>query len=136
MVIKMKALALCAFAVTAVAPFSAAFADTTPFTSASVEVESLPDGVTGSGYQVQTNSAPASIATKSISLSGDWGSASGFSSADLSTGQLKVEAALPNPSTAPTPSSTSMPFLATVSQPRPPPASLSHGPLLPPLNSA
>jgi hypothetical protein len=93
MATKMNLFALCALAVAVACP--AAFA--TSFTTASVEIESVPTDVTGGGYQVVTNSAPATIATESNSLSGDWGSASGFASADLTTGQLKVQAAASNP---------------------------------------
>ena len=52
---------------------------------------------TGSGYSNPccdslntTHSAPASAATSSYAQSGAWGSVSGFASADLATGQLKI----------------------------------------------
>ena len=41
-----------------------------------------------------TNSAPPSLATSTYTKSGSWGSVTGFASADLATGQLKVRAAV------------------------------------------
>jgi hypothetical protein len=82
----------CAFVLGGLVASPAAQAASTPFTWASVDTSSLPSGVTG-GYIVQTNTVPPSPAQETQSLSGDWGSLSGFASADLSTGQLKVLAA-------------------------------------------
>ena len=91
-----KVLAICALAVASAASLPKALATTIPFTTASVEIENLPPGSTGTGYQVQTHTAPATVATMTNNLSGSWGSAAGFASADLSTGQLKIDAAATN----------------------------------------
>lgn len=66
-----------------------AASDTIPYTTALVSTFNPAESTTPK----LTHSAPASAASVSYRKSGDWGSVSAFASADLSTGQLKVQAA-------------------------------------------
>lgn len=65
-----------------------AVADTIPYTEALVSTFNPDESVT----PTVIHSSPATASTVNYSQSGDWGSVSGFASADLSTGQLKVSA--------------------------------------------
>lgn len=80
------ALITAAFAV--VGHAGTAVAGTIPYTTALVSTFNPSESKT----PTVTHSAPASASSVSYSKSGDWGSVGGFASADLSTGQLKVQA--------------------------------------------
>ena len=78
-------------------PISTAHAATIPFTEAltfsyNPEATGIGFGSTCCDYVNVVNSGPASPATTTYSRSGAWGSVSGFGSANLATGQLKMQA--------------------------------------------
>jgi hypothetical protein len=89
---------LIAGAIASLCPVATSMAATIPFTSAST-LALYPDSndlnsVVETGYNPDVNSAPASPASQTTTVSGAWGSVSATSDANLQTGQLKAQAAV------------------------------------------